>query len=61
MLQRVAGALAANDLLPLARAAGNVRGMKIAELKTYVAGNPWKNCVFVKVKTDQGLVRAIVR
>ena len=29
--------------------------MKIIELKTYVVGNPWKNWVFVKVFTDEGL------
>jgi len=29
--------------------------MKITELKTYVVGNPWKNWVFVKVFTDEGL------
>ncbi len=29
--------------------------MKITELKTYVVGNPWKNWVFVKVYTDEGV------
>ena len=29
--------------------------MKITELKTYVVGNPWKNWVFVKVFTDEGI------
>jgi galactonate dehydratase len=29
--------------------------MKIVELKTFVVGNPWKNWVFVKVLTDEGL------
>src|SRR5512141_285164 len=29
--------------------------MKITELKTYIVGNPWKNWVFVKVFTDEGL------
>lgn len=29
--------------------------MKITELKTYVVGNPWKNWVFVKVLTDEGI------
>ncbi len=29
--------------------------MKITELKTYVVGNPWKNWVFVKVFTDEGV------
>lgn len=30
--------------------------MKITELRTFVVGNPWKNWVFVKVYTDEGLV-----
>ncbi len=29
--------------------------MKITEVKTYVVGNPWKNWVFVKVCTDEGV------
>ncbi len=29
--------------------------MKITEIKTYVVGNPWKNWVFVKLFTDEGL------
>jgi galactonate dehydratase len=29
--------------------------MKITEIKTYIAGNPWKNWVFVKVCTDEGI------
>ncbi len=29
--------------------------MKITELHTYLVGNPWKNWVFVKVLTDEGL------
>ena len=29
--------------------------MKITDVKTYIAGNPWKNWVFVKVFTDEGL------
>jgi galactonate dehydratase len=29
--------------------------MKITEIKTFVVGNPWKNWVFVKVLTDEGL------
>ncbi len=29
--------------------------MQITELKTYIVGNPWKNWVFVKVFTDEGL------
>jgi galactonate dehydratase len=30
--------------------------MEITELRTFVVGNPWKNWVFVKVYTDEGLV-----
>jgi galactonate dehydratase len=29
--------------------------MKIASIETYIAGNPWKNWMFVRVKTDSGL------
>lgn len=29
--------------------------MKITDIKTYIVGNPWKNWVFVKVLTDEGL------
>jgi galactonate dehydratase len=29
--------------------------MKVTEIKTYVVGNPWKNWVFVKLFTDEGL------
>jgi galactonate dehydratase len=29
--------------------------MQITEIKTYVVGNPWKNWVFVKVFTDEGI------
>jgi len=29
--------------------------MKITKLRTFVVGNPWKNWVFVKVYTDEGL------
>ncbi len=29
--------------------------MKIVDLKTFVVGNPWKNWVFVKLYTDEGL------
>ena len=56
IMQGVAGALVVNEFLPLASAAGNVGSMKITELKTFVVGNPWKNWVFVKVNTDEGLV-----
>ena len=27
--------------------------MKITDVKTYIAGNPWKNWVFAKVETDE--------
>jgi galactonate dehydratase len=30
--------------------------MRITDLKTFVVGNPWKNWVFVKLYTDEGLV-----
>lgn len=30
--------------------------MKITDIKTFVVGNPWKNWVFVKVFTDEGIV-----
>jgi galactonate dehydratase len=29
--------------------------MKITEVKTFVVGNPWKNWVFLKVFTDEGI------
>lgn len=29
--------------------------MKITHLETFIVGNPWKNWVFVKVHTDEGL------
>ncbi len=29
--------------------------MKITGIETYIAGNPWKNWVFVVVRTDEGL------
>jgi galactonate dehydratase len=29
--------------------------MKIVEAKTYVVGNPWKNWVFVRLETDEGI------
>jgi galactonate dehydratase len=56
MFRNAAGALAAGGALPLARAAGDARPMKITGVKTFVVGNPWKNWVFVKVETDAGLV-----
>ena len=29
--------------------------MKIVDFKTFVAGNPWKNWVFLKLYTDEGI------
>jgi len=29
--------------------------MKITELKTFIVGNPWKNWLFLKICTDEGL------
>jgi galactonate dehydratase len=29
--------------------------MKITDIKTYIAGNPWKNWLFVRVETDEGV------
>jgi len=29
--------------------------MKITAIETFIAGNPWKNWVFVKVSTDEGI------
>lgn len=29
--------------------------MRIAEIRTYLVGNPWKNWVFVKLITDEGI------
>src|SRR3712207_3054346 len=29
--------------------------MQITEIKTFVVGNPWKNWVFVKLITDEGI------
>lgn len=29
--------------------------MKITEVKTYIVGNPWKNWVFTRVETDEGI------
>jgi galactonate dehydratase len=29
--------------------------MKITEVKTYIVGNPWKNWLFVKLETDEGI------
>ena len=28
--------------------------MKVTDVKTYIAGNPWKNWVFTRVETDEG-------
>lgn len=30
--------------------------MRITDLRTFVVGNPWKNWIFVKLHTDEGLV-----
>jgi galactonate dehydratase len=30
--------------------------MKIIDLKTFIVGNPWKNWLFIKLYTDEGLV-----
>src|SRR5512141_2704495 len=29
--------------------------MRIVEIETYIAGNPWKNWLFTRVKTDEGV------
>ncbi len=29
--------------------------MKITQVNTFVVGNPWKNWIFVKLVTDEGL------
>ena len=29
--------------------------MKITGIETYIAGNPWKNWLFAKVLTDEGI------
>lgn len=29
--------------------------MKITDIKTYIAGNPWKNWLFTRVETDEGI------
>jgi galactonate dehydratase len=29
--------------------------MKISDVKTYIVGNPWKNWVFIKLETDEGI------
>ena len=29
--------------------------MKITEISTFIVGNPWKNWVFVRVDTDEGI------
>jgi galactonate dehydratase len=30
--------------------------MRISDIKTYLVGNPWKNWLFVRVETDEGVV-----
>lgn len=32
-----------------------VQRMKITDVKTYLVGNPWKNWLFVRVETDEGI------
>lgn len=54
-MRSAAGALAAGELLPPVQAAANAPNVKITEIKTFVVGNPWKNWLFVQVKTDAGL------
>ena len=29
--------------------------MKITDVTTYIVGNPWKNWVFTRVETDEGV------
>ena len=29
--------------------------MKITEVETFIAGNPWKNWLFTRVQTDEGV------
>ncbi len=29
--------------------------MKITDVRTYLVGNPWKNWLFVRVNTDEGI------
>jgi len=29
--------------------------MKIIDVKTFIVGNPWKNWVFIKLYTDEGI------
>ncbi|MBV8818988.1 MAG: hypothetical protein JO022_11570 [Acidobacteriaceae bacterium] len=29
--------------------------MQITAVRTFIAGNPWKNWLFAKVETDEGL------
>ena len=29
--------------------------MRITSIETYIAGNPWKNWLFAKVSTDEGI------
>ena len=29
--------------------------MKIVDFKTFIVGNPWKNWVFIKLYTDEGI------
>jgi galactonate dehydratase len=54
-VMNMAGVWAAGTALEPAAAAAVTGSMKITQLQTFVVGNPWKNWVFVKVNTDQGL------
>ena len=29
--------------------------MKITDVKTYIVGNPWRNWLFTRVETDEGV------
>jgi galactonate dehydratase len=29
--------------------------MRLTELETFIVGNPWKNWVFIKLRTDAGI------
>ena len=39
----------------LHRKHGTERGVKITDVTTYLVGNPWKNWLFVRVDTDEGV------
>lgn len=50
-----AAVFAARHALFAAQAARNAPNLKITGLKTFVVGNPWKNWLFVRVDTNEGL------